>query len=148
MFPLLKMVLLCCCISLVAGCASLGFFRSVYTKEALRHPDQEWWIKEDLARILARHLARQSRANPEEVDPEVARNVGKVVAICYRHGSFNGRDLDGGVRAMNFFKKVYFRAGGDYWTWREAVRAKRRTTSGDADSPSGGNAATIPEGYR
>ena len=146
--PLAKLALLCCCLPFLAGCASLGLARYPYTKEASRRPDQEWWIKEDLALILARHLARASMAEPEHVDPTVSRNLGEVVSICYWQGSFGGGDLDGGIRAMNFFKKVYFRAGGDYWTWREAVRAKRRTTSGDADSSSGGDAATIPEGYR
>ena len=131
----------------VSGCASLGFRRYPYTKEASRRPDQEWWIKEDLALILAHHLAHASMADPDHVDPAVSRKLQEVMAICYRHGSFGGKDLDGGVRAMNFFKNAYFSANGDYWTWRAAVRSVSpafSATPAEEQHPR----SSIPEGYR
>ena len=145
---LAKLVVLCCCLSLLAGCASLGLAPYPYTKEASRRPDQEWWIKEDLALILARHLARASRADPDRVDPTVSRKLGEVTAICYWQGSFGGGDIDGGIRAMNFLKDAYFSAGGDYWTWRAAVRTLHRGAIRSAGATGGATEVTIPEGYR
>jgi len=69
------------------------------------------------------------------------------MAICYRHGSFGGRDLDGGVRAMNFIKDAYFSEGGDYWTWRAAVRCAFPAPSA-AMAEEQDPRTSIPKGYR
>ena len=148
MFLSARMWLLCCSIPLLTGCASFGIFGTPYTKEASRRADQEWWIKEDLVHILARHMALRSRINPETVDRDLARNVRKVLDICFIHGSYNGKDVDGGVRAMNFFKKAYFKSGGDYWTWREAVRRRRQTLPAPSDREQSISTSAIPDGYR
>lgn len=116
-----------------------------YTKEYDRRADQEWWIKEDLATILAKHFAQASLVNPDTIDPRVVGDISSVLQICFRQGSFNGVDVDGGVRAMNFIKKRYFDTGGEYWTWRAAVRSCPVLAEGSyVASPAG----AIPAGYK
>jgi hypothetical protein len=46
---------------------------------------------------------------------------------------------------MNFFRKAYFDAGGDYWTWRAAVRGCPAFVAEEGSKPAAG---VIPAGYR
>lgn len=136
-----------CCLflALAGGCVSMRGPTPNYTKEHSRRADQQWWIKEDLAVLLAKHFAHASRATPDTIDKRVVTGVGGVLQICFQQGSFNGADVDGGVRAMNYFRKLYFDAGGEYWTWRAAVRSCPVIADGGyAASPAG----AIPAGYR
>ena len=127
------------------GCAGLRSGGSKFTVENNRRVDQLGWVKEDLAMILARHFADISQRDPDNVDMRLVADINKALQICFNHGSSHGVDMDGGIRAMNFFRKAYFRAGGEYWTWQQAVRDRRVKPHGEEDRfyPS-----AIPEGYK
>lgn len=129
----------------LSGCVGLQSGRETFTKAQNRRQDQVGWIQEDLGVILAKYLAKQSRKDPDRVDARVAANINEALQICFTRGSLNGEDPDGGIRAMNFFKKAYFDADGEYWTWRRAVDARRQQLFEEYDPifPS-----VIPEGYR
>lgn len=129
----------------LSGCVGLQTGKEKYTKEQDRRQDQVGWIQEDLGVILAKHFAKESRKDPDRVDARVAANINEALQICFNRGSKNGEDRDGGVRAMNFFKKAYFDANGEYWTWRRAVDARRLQPNAENNTfyPS-----VIPRGYR
>lgn len=129
----------------LSGCVGLQSGKDTFTKDHSRRQDQVGWIQEDLGVILANYFAKQSRKDPDRVDARVAANINQALQICFSRGSLNGEDPDGGIRAMNFFKKAYFDANGEYWTWRRAVDARRQQLFDENDpfSPS-----VIPEGYR
>jgi len=135
---------LCAILVLSSGCASTGAPKMRYTKELNRRADQRWWIKQDLVQLLGKCIAEDSRTVDIHAQQKVVQDLSDALRICFYQGSDRGEDVDGGIRAMNFFRNAYFRAGGDYWSWRDATRRCERI--GDRGLAAPANA--IPVGYR
>ena len=102
------------------------------------------WIEEDLVTIFAKFYGERIRESLPAMRSEIA-DLNKIIQTCYLKGSAYGTDVDGGVRAMNFFKRNFFAAEGDYWSWKRAINYQPTTYE---EKQSYVYIIGIPKGYK
>jgi hypothetical protein len=126
---------------LLSGCVSTP---SIYTTENTKRGSQQMWIEEDLVTIFAKFYGERIRESLPAMRSEIA-DLNKIIQTCYLKGSAYGTDVDGGVRAMNFFKRKFFAAEGDYWSWKRAINYQPTTYE---EKQSYVYIIGIPKGYK
>ena len=125
-----------------SGCVSTPH---PYTTEHTKRQDQVLWIQEDLIKIFANFYGEEINESKSPSMRSQIADLNRIIQTCYLKGSNFGNDQDGGIRAMNFFKKHFYAEGGDYWSWIRAIDYKPTTIEEEKDYVF---VIGIPKGYK
>ena len=102
------------------GCHSLRPVHQPYVP----HPRQRVWVNEAAVINLVTRLVYDNHFESRQKQTEL--RYAAVLRYWYKHCSLDGADLDGGIRALNYIRKIHFDAGGDSKLWQRVVeRAKK-----------------------
>ncbi len=100
---------------LLCGCMSSG----KYTKEAFPRADQKRWPDEtEVVDVVVRcvRMAEYTSGRPHAI-----REYAIFLRSTYSRCSEGGIDIDAGVRALNYIRKIHRDARGGRKLWRQAI---------------------------
>lgn len=114
-----KLLVIAAAVAILAGCTSV---ETQLTKQHFKREDQKIWFTSDETQKTIDIVASCISAAEMITDYERAKIVyAHYLRLCYFNISQNGIDVDGGVRALNFIKKLHTDADGSKKLWRETV---------------------------
>ncbi len=109
-----------------------------YTSETVPHLAQKHWVDErDVIITVTQCVPRLKYSSTRD---EALERYAKGVRRWYAHASDNGKDVDAGVRALNYVHKIHKDAKGARSLWKKVLKEARALTDADGLPP--------PEGYK
>jgi len=126
-----------CCLLLAAvalmsigpSCAVVKPVREPYVP----HPRQRVWVNEAAVINLVTRLVYDANFGSRQEVTET--RYAAVLRYWYKRCSVDGEDLDGGLRALNYIRKIHFDAGGDRKLWKRVEDRAREDAPGEDGLP-------------
>ncbi|MBN2448788.1 MAG: hypothetical protein JXR77_00280 [Lentisphaeria bacterium] len=118
-----------CALLLLGACRIVNPVRQPYTP----HAQQREWVDEvAVINVVTRLTMDAGFASRRALAEE---RYAALLRYWYKRTSLAGRDLEGGIRALNFIRKVHFDAKGDRKLWNRAVELAREPLPGQDGIP-------------
>ena len=111
------------------GCTVINPVRKPYVP----HPRQRAWVNEAAVINLVTRLVYDARFESRQEVTEM--RYATVLRYWYKRCSVDGEDLDGGLRALNYIRKIHFDAGGDRKLWKRVAERAREAAPGEDGLP-------------
>ena len=116
-----------CTTLLLSSCALLAPREKLTDAYTPREGQTVWFTDDDLT-VMARRIAACISASEMVTDYQRAKHVyAEYLRVTYETISDKGADVDGGVRALNFIKRLHKQADGSSRLWKEALELAKKT---------------------
>lgn len=122
-----RLAAILCTTLLVSSCALLSPREKLTSDYTPREGQAVWFTDNDLT-VMARRIASCISASEMVTDYQRAKHVyAEYMRLTYETISEKGADVDGGVRALNFIKRLHKQADGSSRLWKESVELAKKT---------------------
>ena len=114
-------------VAILSGCVSV---KDQLTQQHFKREDQKIWFTGDETQKTIDIVASCISAAEMITDYERAKvTYAQYLRLCYFNISQNGIDVDGGVRGLNFIKKLHQDADGSKKLWKETIELAKQNDS-------------------
>ena len=132
-FLLILLALLCGCATTKPGTSPKKPVR--LTHEARPRHNQQNWLDEREA--INNVVAFVEYAKYVSRRPQALRDYALYVRVTYANVSMGGKDVDAGVRALNYIHKIHLDCGGSGKLWKDVLDLSRIMGNGGDKQPNG-----------
>ncbi len=130
---LVLLALLCGCIATRPGTSSKK--PVPLTREAHPRHNQKRWLNQREA--INNVVAFVEYAKYASRRPQALRDYALYVRVTYADVSMGGNDVDAGVRALNYIRKIHLDCGGSGKLWKDVLDLSRIMGNSSDKQPNG-----------
>ena len=105
------------------------------THEARPRHDQQNWLNEREA--INNVVAFVEYAKYASRRPQALHDYALYVRVTYANVSMGGKDVDAGVRALNYIRKIHLECGGTGKYWKDVLDLSRIMGNSSDKQPNG-----------